>query len=367
MGLENLPKKMKAIQVVEYKKPYKLNEVDVPTNIGPYDLLIKVAVASNCHTDGMVQDGVFKTKLPCTASHEGAGTVVAMGSDVKGFKEGSRVMCGLPLHPCGVCKDCQGPENQVQYCVNLDGHVGVNVNGCFAEYVVVDSRRTTPLPDKVTFESAAPLACAGRTVWRGVLQANLKKGEWIAFVGSGGGLGHLGIQFAKALGLQVIAIDARDEGLELSKANGADVVLDARKGDKAVVEEVHKVTNGEGADSTVCISDADTAAATACAVTKMHGIMVQIAQPDQVKVPFTELIFRDIRIHGSLICSPEESVRMLDVIAEHGITVKTNPFYGLDKIGDLVEMVHGGKIKGKAIIIVDEEQIKKEKELGAKF
>ena len=195
MAPPDLPTKMKAVQVVEFNKPYQINTVDVPTDLHPTDLLVKVAVASNCHTDSMVQSGVFGSKLPQTASHEGAGTVVALGKDAegRGFQVGDRVMCGLPFHPCGSCGDCLGPEGQTQYCTNVDpGHVGVHVDGCFAEYVKVDSRSTTKLPDEVTFLSAAPLACAGRTIWRGVLQAGLKKGECLAIVGSGGGLGHLG-------------------------------------------------------------------------------------------------------------------------------------------------------------------------------
>jgi propanol-preferring alcohol dehydrogenase len=167
--------------------------------------------------------------------------------------------------------------------------------------------------------------------------------------------------------LYVIGIDARDEGLALSKENGADVIADARKGKEAVAKEVQAVTNGMGADSTICISDHPDAAAIACAVTKMHGIMVQIAQPDDFVIPFQELVFRDIRIHGSVLCSPDESKSMLDCIAEHGIKAKTNPFRGLDRIEELVAMVHGGKIQGKAVIIVDPEQIEKEKEIGAKF
>jgi D-arabinose 1-dehydrogenase-like Zn-dependent alcohol dehydrogenase len=118
----------------------------------------------------------------------------------------------------------------------------VHRNGFFAEYALVDSRSSTPIPDEVTLESAAPLACAGRTIWRGILEANLKAGEWLALVGSGGGLGHLGIQFAKALGLNVVGIDARDEGLAMSKENGADVVVDARNGKDSVVAEVQKVS-----------------------------------------------------------------------------------------------------------------------------
>lgn len=288
----------------------------------------------------MVQQGIFDSSLPLTASHEGGGTVVVTGrrASEKGFKPGDRVMIGLPLHPCGSCHDCKGPENQTQYCTNIEGHVGVTTNGCFAEYVKADARNTTKLPDDVSFMSAAPLACAGRTVWRSVLKAGLKKGEWLVFVGSGGGLGHLGVQFAKALGLKVIGVDARDEGLELTKQYGADVVVDARKGKDEVVKKVQEVTGGEGADASVTLSDHKDAAAIACASTKMHGTMVQIAQPDEVSIPFAELIFRDIRINGSLISSAEESKGMLEVIAKHGITVTTEKFYGLDSITDLTKL-----------------------------
>ncbi|CAD0091422.1 unnamed protein product [Aureobasidium vineae] len=364
MDLKDVPQEMKAIQVVEFDKPYKINTVPVPKDLAPEDILVKIGVASNCHTDSMVQHGTFGTKLPVTASHEGAGTVVAVGSSVKNFKLRDRVMCGLPYHPCGHCQDCYGPETWRQYCTNIAGHSGVHRNGFFAEYALVDSRSSTPIPDEVTLESAAPLACAGRTIWRGVLEANLKSGEWIALVGSGGGLGHLGIQFAKALGLNVVGIDARDEGLAMSKENGADVVVDAREGKDSVVAAV---TGGAGVDASITLSDADDAAGLACALTKMHGTMVQIAQPDNVTIPFAEFVFRDIRVKGSLLCSPEQSVSMLEFVAKHGIKVKTNPFHGLDKIEELVDLVHGGKIQGKAIIVVDKEQIKKEKELGAKF
>ncbi|KAK5109743.1 hypothetical protein LTR62_006583 [Meristemomyces frigidus] len=371
MAGPEIPKTMKAVQVIEYKNPYEIRTVPVPTDLKPTDLLVKVAVASNCHTDSMVQQGVFGGPLPQTASHEGSGTVVAVGSDTEaaklGFQVGTRVMVGIPLGPCGTCGDCRGPEGQTQYCTQVEGMVGVHIDGCFAEYVRADARTSTPLPDTVSFLSAAPLACAGRTVWRAVLQAELKKGQWVAVVGSGGGLGHLGLQFAKARGLRVIGIDAREEGLELTRKHGADVVVDARKGKEEAVKEVQAVTGGEGAYATINLSDAPTAAALACAVTRMHGTMVQIAQPDEISVPFPEIIFRDIRIKGSLICSNEESKGMMQAIAEHGVTAKTVPFQGLDKIFDLVDMVHSGKVSGKAVIIVDGKQIEEEKKLGARF
>ncbi|KAK6859398.1 alcohol dehydrogenase GroES-like domain-containing protein [Apiospora arundinis] len=356
----SIPDRMQAIQVVERNKPYQLRTMPVPftgDELGPHDLLVKVAAASYCHTDGMVAAGIFGEKLPITASHEGAGTVVRVGN-ASGFRVGDRVMCGQLFHPCGVCGDCRGGSQEEQYCTGVEGHVGVHIDGCFAEYVRVDARSATKVPRGVSLLDAAPLACAGRTVWRAVQQVGLQRGQWVAIVGSGGGLGHLGIQFAKkALGLRVIGIEARDEGLELSKEFGADAVLDARKDKAEVVAEAQKATEWNGADATIVLSDAKGAAALGCAVTRMHGTVVQVAQPDEVCIPFQEFVFRDIRVKGSLLCSPEESRSMLEAVAEHGIEVKTNVFRGLESIEDLMAKVKEGKIQGKAVIVVDQEQI----------
>ena len=161
-----LPERMRAVQVTEYNAPYETRTVPVPAP-GPRDLIVKVAVASYCHTDAMVRSGAFagdpRQRLPLTASHEGAGTVAAVGADVATFAPGDRVMCGLPLHPCGSCPDCRWPddgnrEGRRQYCTRVKGHVGVHIDGCLAEYVRIDERTTTKLPDAVSFLEAAPLA-----------------------------------------------------------------------------------------------------------------------------------------------------------------------------------------------------------------
>ncbi|KAI9701392.1 MAG: hypothetical protein M1820_006483 [Bogoriella megaspora] len=365
MGIQGIPDTMKAVQVVELHKPYQINTIPVPSTLGPHDILVKTAVASLCHTDGMVSAGILGPgKLPQTASHEGTGTIAAIGSSVSSLHVGDRVMCGLPLHPCGSCADCTNPRGDIQYCPHIEGHVGVTADGAFADYVVADARSTARLPDEVSFETAAPLACAGSTVWRGIVQSGVEEGGWVGIVGAGGGLGHLGIQFAKAKGLRVVGVDAREEGLELARKNGADVVVDARKGKEQVVKEVREATGGEGVEATVNVSDAEGAAGLSAAIARLHGLVLQIAQPNNVSIPFEEIVFRDIRIRGSLICSPKEAVEMLDAVAKYKISVHTNPFYGLDKIHDLVELAHSGKMKGKGIIIVDEEQVKAERKPG---
>ncbi|KAI4862466.1 GroES-like protein [Hypoxylon rubiginosum] len=384
-----LPERMKAVQVTAFNHPYEITTVPVPI-VGPHDLLVKVAVASYCHTDGMVASGAFHTSLPVTASHEGAGTVVAAGTSVspEAFRPGDRVMCGLPLHPCAACPDCVGSDgNYQQYCVNVAGHVGVHVDGCLAEFVRVDARFSTKLPPNIGFRAAAPLACAGRSAWRGVVQTGLTTGEWLLVVGAGGGLGHLAVQFARPRGLRVVAVDARDGALELARECGADVVVDARQGgdeDKEkckewVVAEVRRVTGGEGAHAALVLSDAEGATATAAAATRMHGTLVQVAQPEEVRLPFRELVFRDIRVRGSLLCSPGESRDMVRFIAERGgagkgegkgegeggIRVETVVFEGLESIGELVRFVRSGRLRGKAVVVVDPEQLEEEKKLGA--
>ncbi|KAF2430779.1 GroES-like protein [Tothia fuscella] len=353
------PKRMKAIQLVEFDSPYEVREVDIPTNLDPSDLLIKVAAASYCHSDAMVQSGMFSAPLPLTAGHEGSGTVVAVGAKAaKKFQIGDRVMCGLPQHPCDNCDECSGPESQQQYCTNLEyGFLGLNTNGCFAEFVKCDSRFTAKLPDKVSLLSAAPLACAGRTAWRAVLKTQLKPGEWVCFIGSGGGLGHLGVQFAKALGLRVIGVDATDKGLEVSRKHGADPVVDIRGGNIDVVRKVQTATGGKGAHATICLSDHKDASAIACALTRMHGTMIQIALTEIVAIPMKELIFRDIRVIGSNASGVKETEAMLATVATHGVAVTTVPFEGLHEIGQLCELFHSGSLGGRALIVIDQEQI----------
>jgi len=262
----------------QFNKPYHIHKIPVPPpeKLNEHDMLIKVAAASYCHTDAMVAAGLMRSKLPLTASHEGAGTVVALGSAAKGFEKDDRVLIGPVYHRCGQCADC-ATENE-QYCTTTGGGLGFSTNGAFAEYEIVDAREAMLLPDNISFQNAPSLACAGRAIWGALMRADLKSGQSIAIVGSGGGLGHLGVQFAKALGLYVVAIDARDEALGLSKSCGADIVIDARKAKTDVIQDVQNVTDGCGVDAAVNASDAKGAASIAVAIIKKHGTMVQVAQ-----------------------------------------------------------------------------------------
>ncbi|ERF75563.1 hypothetical protein EPUS_09440 [Endocarpon pusillum Z07020] len=238
----------------QFNERYQIHKIPTPRSLGPNEILLKTAAASLCHTDLLVTAGKFPTKLPRTASHEGTGIVQAVGSAVKDFKIGDRVMAGLPKRPCGDCINCKGPENWHQYCQNIEGCIGFLVDGAFAEYLVADSAFSAKVPDDLSLVSAAPLACAGITIWGGIVRAAVPKNGWLAIVGSGGGLGHLGIQMARVKGINVIGIDAPDEGIALSKEAGCEHVFDARKGKEEVVREVQALTNGLGVEAAINVS-----------------------------------------------------------------------------------------------------------------
>lgn len=316
-------------------------------------MLIKTVAASLCHSDIMAIEDRLGATLPRTSSHEGAGIVVAVGFSVQGFKEGDRVMSGLIMGPCGQCLDCIGPDDWHQYCTHSEGTMATTFDGAFADYHITDSRTSCIVPNGVDFVDAAPLACAGRTVYRAIMTSDIKPGQYLAIVGAGGGLGHLGVQFAAAKGVNVIAIDARDEALQLCQKMGAKYVVDARKDQESVVADVLAVTGGRGADATVNVSPHPTSAHLACAVTKMHGTMVQTAGVDVVAVPISQPIFRDINIKGTLLAGRQCSLEMLAEFDKHHLQVGKKLFYGLEQVPEMVEALHSGHLKGKAVCVVD--------------
>lgn len=198
-------------------------------------------------------------------------------------------------------------------------------------------------------------SCAGRTIYRAVITPGLTPGQTLCIIGSGGGLGHIGIQFAKALGLRVIGIDARDSALALSRSLGADLVLDARSGQDAILKAVHKFTGSAmGADATVNTSNVASTPALACAITRKHGMLVNLAVArDGVLVPWHELVIRDIRVRGIWVGGRKEAEEMLALVAKNGVSVRKRVWKGLECVGEMVESAKRGGVDGKAVVTVE--------------
>ena len=215
---------MKAAVVREFGKPLAIEEVEVPRP-GAGEVLVRIRACGVCHTDLHAAEGDWpvKPKPPFIPGHEGVGHVAAVGAGVRHVKEGDRV--GVPwLHTaCGHCEHClAGWETLCEQQQNT----GYSVDGGFAEYALADADYVGHLPASVGFVEIAPILCAGVTVYKGLKVTDTRPGNWVVISGIGG-LGHMAVQYAKAMGLNVAAVDVDDAKLDLARRLGATVTVNA--------------------------------------------------------------------------------------------------------------------------------------------
>lgn len=373
----DVPKMMKALRIEEFNAdpPYVMRD-DVPVpEVGPNDVLIRIATAGYCHTEMMVARGEFAAKarnpLPLIPSHEPTGVVVALGSDAAsnpaGGKTNDSSSDNVPLKLgdrvgsitfrdfCGQCDECK--RGTPRYCQNQD-MVGVTANGAFAEYMLADYRSCVVLPDSLDFDSAAPLFCAGATVYTAIVKCQLKQGQTLAIIGAGA-LGHLGVQFAKCLGYKVWLFDARDAPLEMCRSlpYPPDKTVNSGKIDghdgKAVEELVQSQLGGERADAVVMCTDVIPAYEFGLAITKNHGLFMVVGQPkDPIPIHYDHFIFRDITVKGSLLGDPKTTQEMCELVAKHKIQVKTIA-YPLEEVDRMREDYAKPEHQGKMVIHVN--------------
>lgn len=219
---------MKAAVIHAFGEPLQIEEMPV-REPGDNEILVKVIACGVCHTDLHACEGDWpaKPKMPLVPGHEAIGYVVALGHSVKNVQEGDIVGVPWLYSACGCCDYCYtGWETLCESQKNG----GYSVDGGFAEYVVADARYVARFPSGINFAEMAPIICAGVTVYKGLKETGAKPGEWVGISGIGG-LGHLAIQYAKAMGLHVAAIDIADDKLKLAKELGADIIVNAKEND----------------------------------------------------------------------------------------------------------------------------------------
>ncbi|WP_448702870.1 alcohol dehydrogenase AdhP [Mucilaginibacter sp. AW1-3] len=223
-----LPTKMKAAVLKTLGGPLTIEEMPVKRP-GENQILVKVISCGVCHTDlhACSGDWPVKPKVPLIPGHEAIGYVAALGKGVDNVKEGDIVGVPWLYSACGGCEFCiTGWETLCERQQNG----GYSVDGGYAEYVVADARYVAHFPAGIKFQEMAPIICAGVTVYKGLKETEAKPGEWVAISGIGG-LGHLAVQYAKAMGLNVAAIDLSNDKLALAKSMGADIVINALEQD----------------------------------------------------------------------------------------------------------------------------------------
>ncbi|KAJ5805235.1 GroES-like protein [Penicillium riverlandense] len=374
-----LPPTMKAQVLKAYNEPYVFTDVPLPKITSPYDLLIKVEAASYCHTDTVCATGGFDghanapTQWPHIGCHEFAGTVADIhkplaGSDssVATFQIGTRVgVPGRAFHPCGRCYECQRetpnhgqPSDRKGYSVYCPKarNLGLSVPGGFAQYAVVDARQVAPLPAGMSAVDAAPLMCAGLTIYAALKNCQLRQGDRVAILGCGGGLGHLGIQFAEKMGLKVVGVDTSVPAVALSQRLATDsLIVNATK---TAADEVLQMIGNEdgiaeqgrlGVDATVILPESQAAFDYGIRLLKNWGTCVVVSFPTSGFTFSTQdIVFRHISIIGSLVGSNALLREMLAFANEHGVKCVSQSF-ALPRLNDLVARHHEG-VEGKLII-----------------
>src|SRR6266536_2715984 len=234
---------MRAVRLTQVGKPLENADVPVP-EIGPLDVLIRVAAAGICHSDVHYRAGISEIdRLPLTLGHEVAGRVEEVGSDVTHLSAGDRV-CVHYLVSCGSCEFCvRGLE---QFC-RSGQMIGKHRDGGYAEFIKVPCANAFPLPDEVSFEVGALMMCSSATALHALNKARFKPGESVAVFGFGG-LGFSALQLARALGCgQIYVVEINSAKLTSALSMGA-IAIDARAADPVAdpVEQIKDATAGRG-------------------------------------------------------------------------------------------------------------------------
>jgi propanol-preferring alcohol dehydrogenase len=331
-----MARKMQAAIVEQFGKPLVLQEWDTPTP-GPGQILVKTEACGVCHTDLHAARGDWPVKptLPFIPGHEGIGRVAAVGAGVTIVKAGDRVGVPWLYSACGHCEYCLKAQETVCGSAEFGGYTR---NGGFAEYIIADPNYVAHIPAGLGAREAAPIICAGITTYKGIKETGARPGEWIAISGAGG-LGHLAIQYAKVMGLQVCAVDIDDGKLAHAKSLGADLTVNAKTGDPAA--EVKKGTNG-GAHGVLITAPSLSAFKQGVGMTRKRGTCVLVGlPPGEFPVPLFNVVADCITIRGSFVGTRGDMAEALAFAAEGKVKadIELQPLSAINRIFDRLQ--HG--------------------------
>lgn len=338
-----IPKTMKAAVIHEYSAALQIEEMPVkePTGI---QILVKVMSCGVCHTDLHACNGDWpvKSKMPLIPGHEAIGYVAAMGKDVQNLKEGDIVGVPWLYSACGCCEFCiTGWETLCDQQQNG----GYSVDGGFAEYVLADSRYVAHFPANINFTEMAPIICAGVTVYKGLKETDAKAGEWVAISGIGG-LGHLAVQYAKAMGFHVAAIDIDNDKLQLAKDLGADLVVNAKENDPGTY--LKKETGGMHGILVTAVSPV--AFSQGLSVLRRKGTMsLNGLPPGTFDLPIFDTVLNRFTIRGSIVGTRKDMQEAISFAVEGKVkaTVHTAK---LEDINNIFDNMKKGEIEGRMVL-----------------
>lgn len=335
---------MKAAVVHAFGQPLVIEDVPIPVP-GPGEVLVKVRACGVCHTDLHAASGDWPVKPvpPFIPGHEVAGVVEVLGPGVTDLKVGDAVGVAW-LHDA--CQNCEYCQTGWETLCEQQHDTGYSVNGGFAEYVIASAAFVAKLPANVDFAAIAPILCAGVTTYKGLKETEARPGEWVAISGIGG-LGHVAIQYAKAMGLHVVALDISPDKLALARATGADVAIDALSPD--AIAEVIKATGG-GAHGVLVTAVSPPAFAQALQYVRRRGTVSLVGlPPGDFPTPIFEVVLKRITVRGSIVGTRRDLDEAVAFAAEGKVhaEITTAP---LGDINAIFERLKAGKVDGRMVL-----------------
>jgi alcohol/geraniol dehydrogenase (NADP+) len=316
--------------------PYKYD----PGELGANEVEIKISHCGICHSDVHLIDNDWGfSKYPFIPGHEIVGTVVAMGADVRNHAIGQRVGVGWQADSCGICEWCrQGDEH---LCA-LSQPTCVGRNGGYADKIRVNARFAIPVPTVLDSENVAPLLCAGIAVYGPLKNYGVRPSSRVGIIGIGG-LGHLGVQFAKAFGAEVTAFSTSKDKEAEAKKLGAHHFVNTR--DTGALKKV-----AGSFDLLLSTVTADQDWAAYVGALRPKGMMCVLgASPSPMQIPAFSLIFGQKNVSGSAVGSPRDLYEMLDVAARHNVKAITERF-AMSKANEAVARVKKYQVRYRAVL-----------------
>ncbi|CAI4215606.1 unnamed protein product [Parascedosporium putredinis] len=326
---------------------YKRIPVQKP---GPDEVLINVKYSGVCHTDlhAIMGDWPLDTKLPLVGGHEGAGIVVAKGELVEGIEIGDHA--GIKWLN-GSCLNCSYCRQALEPLCGKPLLSGYTVDGSFQEYAIAKAAHVAHIPKNVSLEAVAPVLCAGITVYKGLKESEARPGQTVAIVGAGGGLGNMAIQYAKAMGLHPIAIDAGDDKAKACKELGAQAFIDFSKS-KNLVEDVKAATpDGLGPHAVILLAVSEGPFQQAADYVRPYGSIVCIGLPGNayIKAPVFSTVIRMIKIKGSYVGNRQDTEEAIDFFAR-GLIKAPYKVVGLSELQSVFDMMKEMKVVGRYVV-----------------
>ncbi|CAK7213545.1 Alcohol dehydrogenase [Sporothrix bragantina] len=337
-------------QVVETtgKPPvYKKIPVGKP---GLDEVLINIKYSGVCHTDlhAMMGDWPLEVKLPLVGGHEGAGIVVARGDLVKDVEIGEHVGIKWINESCLACSFCRQMDEPLCPRAKISGYT---VDGTFQQYAVANARNVAHIPKDVSLKAVAPVLCAGITVYKGLKESGARAGQTVAVVGAGGGLGNMAIQYAKAMGIQVIAIDAGEDKRKGTLALGAMSFIDFSTSKDVVADVKAASPDGEGPDAVLLLAVQEKPFQQASEYVRPRGTVVCIGMPANayLKASIFHTVTRMICIRGSYVGNRQDTAEAIDFFAR-GLIKAPYKVAALSELPKIYELMHANEIVGRYVV-----------------